>query len=185
MKQHSISFIVPMVRATLAGKKTVTRRKGMSVTAKRMEVGDQLWVKEHFRLERRFDGDTGLKAAAGGSKVLYGTDEAPPEFGVLRIPRGMARVYSRITLEIVDKRLERLQDITGEDAIAEGIELAENGKGWRDYHDADNSFRDPRESYRSLWEMLNRGYPGDYSWIDNPSVFRIEFKLISHGRAKA
>lgn len=90
----------------------------------------------------------------------------------------MPRWASRLTLEIVSVRVERLKKITEEDAIAEGIERIgaqhdwpyESPK-WRDYT-AEGCYLDPRESYESLWESIN----GPGSWAANPWVWVVEFK---------
>lgn len=74
-------------------------------------------------------------------------------------PMFMPRWASRITLEITDIRVERVQDITEADAIAEGVE----------------SFN-AVASYSYLWNSLNakRGYP----WEKNPRVWVLTFKVV-------
>lgn len=79
----------------------------------------------------------------------------------------MPRWASRITLEIVAIRVERLQDISETDARAEGypgdiidgINYAVGAKNW----------------FRSLWEQIN----GHDSWAANPWVWVIEFKRVN------
>ncbi len=79
----------------------------------------------------------------------------------------MPRYLSRITLEIVDVRVEPLQDITDHDALEEGISL----------EICQQSGTSPVENYRELWDSLNadRGFP----WMDNPWVYVMEFKRIT------
>ncbi|MGZ4992589.1 MAG: hypothetical protein ACXV8U_03170 [Methylobacter sp.] len=92
----------------------------------------------------------------------------------------MPRFVSRISLEITGIRVERLQDISEIDAIAEGIERTITGDGWRRYADKDTESAGiypcvtEIESYRSLWESLN----GIESWNANPWVWVVEFKRI-------
>ena len=75
-------------------------------------------------------------------------------YGKLRPGMFMPRWASRIMLEVTDVRVERLQDISEADALAEGIvRLNDGGYGLPDgshYH-----FTDPRISYWSLWDAIN------------------------------
>jgi len=95
----------------------------------------------------------------------------------------MPRWASRITLEITSVRVERLQDISEADAIAEGIErLDYQGQtSWRDYSLNDEwaaispMLDSPIASYKTLWESLN----GKGSWDLNPWVWVIEFKKVT------
>lgn len=89
----------------------------------------------------------------------------------------MPRWASRITLEVVSVRVERLQEISEADAIAEGVDAFADGCGftiplpngklgaWQ---------RNPVDAYRNLWESIN----GSGSWAANPWVWVIEFKPI-------
>jgi hypothetical protein len=90
----------------------------------------------------------------------------------------MFRWASRITLEITRVRVERLQDISGQDAIAEGAPwLACYGPGCPDGPDGCNArgCLGARDWYRDLWESIN----GAGSWALNPWVWVIEFKRIT------
>ena len=80
----------------------------------------------------------------------------------------MPRSASRITLEITRVRVERLQNISGADAIAEGLSQTEGGAwlpGLCDY---------PEWAYRELWKQIN----GAGSWDANPWVWVVEFKRM-------
>ena len=79
-------------------------------------------------------------------------------------PMFMPRWASRITLEITDVRVERLQDITEEDARAEGTTSPLRYVGAL------------RHKYKHLWDKLNakRGYP----WESNPWVWVVSFKVV-------
>lgn len=79
----------------------------------------------------------------------------------------MPRWASRITLEITDVRVERLQDISEEDACAEGADQAEH----LDAPEGSYSFT---EGFRRLWKSIY----GPGSWDANPWVWVVEFKRV-------
>lgn len=80
----------------------------------------------------------------------------------------MPRWARRIMLEVTGVRVERLQDISESDAIAEGI--MRDGEGWRGVPGLP-WFASPIAAFRSLWESLN----GDGSWDANPFVWVVDF----------
>jgi len=102
----------------------------------------------------------------------------------------MPRWASRIMLEIVDVRVERVQDISENDAISEGMMALDRDKvfgmfpAYAKEHEAsqrESQFRpplgpSPRQRFAALWDSLNavRGY----GWDANPWVWAIEFKRI-------
>jgi hypothetical protein len=81
----------------------------------------------------------------------------------------MPRVASRITLEIVSIRVERLQDISEEDAKAEGVTLDCPIGNIKVYAAAPYKY-----NFAHLWESIN----GPGSWNLNPWVWCIEFKKV-------
>jgi hypothetical protein len=90
----------------------------------------------------------------------------------------MPREFSRITLEITDVRVQRVQEISAEDAKAEGIEFDAKW-GWKlygkDYERLNQWTKDPRWSYEKLWDEINgKKAP----WGSNPWVWAITFKRI-------
>jgi hypothetical protein len=87
----------------------------------------------------------------------------------------MPRWASRITLEVTGVRVERLQDISEQDAIAEGIGKTPAGF-WSTYgrSGVDGTYS-PRSSFRCLWESIN----GAESWDADPWVWVVEFKRVS------
>lgn len=87
----------------------------------------------------------------------------------------MPRWASRITLEIVGVRVERLQEISKADAGAEGLHQDQAGR-WTTWS-ATAKHREhlnPVEAYRDLWESIN----GPGSWDETPWVWVVEFKRI-------
>lgn len=93
----------------------------------------------------------------------------------------MPKWAARIWLEVTGVRVERLQDISEKDAIAEGIERTEDFFDcpcWRDYSepegpDASVCPDDPIGSFQTLWESTG----GD--WAANPWVWVVDFKVLS------
>lgn len=79
----------------------------------------------------------------------------------------MPRWASRLTLRIVSVRAERLQDISADDVIAEGVPKRSRGAAfpWHVY---------AREDFQALWDSINGHRPGG-SWAESPWVWRIEF----------
>jgi hypothetical protein len=85
----------------------------------------------------------------------------------------MPRVAARLFLRVTDVRVERVQDITEADAIAEGVTLAlPTGLSYESY----------RGAFAVTWNNLNlqRGYP----WVDNPFCWVYTFERISADEAK-
>jgi hypothetical protein len=83
----------------------------------------------------------------------------------------MPRWASRLTLEVVSVRMERLQDISEADAKAEGIESSDDD-GVTYWGPLGKGHFDPRVAYRSLWESLH----GPGSWAANPWVWVVGFR---------
>lgn len=151
------------------------------------QVGDRLWVREAFSGPHCMDASDGCKAVPPSkwgdcSRIWYWADGNMTEGDWTR-PRPsihMPRWASRILLEIVAVRVERLQDISEADAQAEGVERVIAGVGWRRYCDPDSEevgvqpCGDARRSFRSLWKFIN----GDESWNANPWVWVVEFKRV-------
>jgi hypothetical protein len=149
MKERPILFSGEMVRAILAGNKTQTRRllkpqpspdltrhcwfsapvygftkepqpagKWFKVKSPHGSPGDRLWVRETFRSFD--DGDTFYKADFGDWIPVHADDDS--EEWRWQSPYFMPRRLSRIMLEITDVRMQKVQDITEEDAQAEGVD---------------------------------------------------------------
>lgn len=176
-----IIFSGPMVRAILEGRKSQTRRllkpqpnsgpDGKMVNLgsgswglsdgilsgewKLASPGDRLWVREAWAK----DGDCPLQYRAGP----HVADDA---LGVRWRPSiHMPRWASRITLEVTEVRVQRLQDISEEDARAEGVRGNASGP-W--------GCEGVIEDFSDLWESIH----GPGSWDANPWVAAITFKRI-------
>lgn len=139
--------------------------------------GNRLWIRETW----------GAWPYAGGGiqrqTVRYRT-EGPPDdpHGAWRWRPSihMPRRLSRITLEVTAVRIERLQEISDEDALAEGIHRIHHGDGHYYYH-AFNHEPDPKnwywqvDAFHELWDSINAKREG-CRWADNPWVAAIAFK---------
>lgn len=188
VKERPILFSGPMVQAILSGRKTQTRRviKGKGTwsveeaddfsnrkwpgfqdeygTWTDMECPygyptDRLWVRETHYVE-----SAGNQDEVGRFVVYRSTDkDAPVSKWTPSIH--MPRWASRITLEIKAVRVERLQDISEEDAKAEGVKESIVLPGDR------GSFV---PAFGNLWCEIN----GVHSWASNPWVWVISFKRI-------
>lgn len=120
--------------------------------------GDRLWVRENWQTHCDMD-------AVSPRDLLQGTAIQYPAtydgwISKVRPSIHMPRWTSRLTLEIVSVRAQRLQDITEEDAIAEGIErVPQLGvlrcSGWKDYSENTTGFWEPLDSFSSLWDSIN------------------------------
>lgn len=155
------------------------------------QPGDRLWVREttidveeHGYVGPVFvESDEGRATLDGGLGQPDDFAEVEPYQLKKRPSIFMPRSMSRITLEIVSVRVERLQDISEADAKAEGLFRFEYGGqvSWRDYSLSDEwaavspMLENPIDSYRTLWESINN--PG--SWAANPWVWVVEFKRLS------
>lgn len=145
------------------------------------QPGDRLWVKETWQ-------DTSLDDVTKCfSYRATWRDEEPPEGG-WRPSIFMPRRASRILLEITAVRVEQLQDISEEDAVAEGCNEThlEHTEDCSDEHcalaggqaDCCGYLVSARLEYKSLWESIN----GKGSWEANPWVWVIEFKVLEGGK---
>jgi hypothetical protein len=154
-------------------------------------VGDRLWVREtHAKfsvgegLDRSVPQCVAYRAtcdADGGFDYVDGRGEAM-RLKVTKWTPGihMPRWASRITLEITDIRLERVQDISEADAKAEGMLFHDGHSGWR--HDVNYVFVEgtPRGAFFALWRLLN----GEESLRANPWVWAISFTRLQPPEGK-
>lgn len=174
------------------------------------QIGDLLWVRE--RIGRRPASFLGIEATNGVESAYFFADGEDvvddhdfslcPWWIRKSLPSiHMPRWASRITLEITDVRVERLQGISEDDAKAEGCFFTDYGRdcwhrggppqdvgdcmepaithnqrpGWMWYKTGSHKqcFNSARFAYANLWEMIN----DPESWDSNPWVWVIEFKV--------
>jgi len=229
MKSRPILFSAPMVRAILEGRKTQTRRLYKSRLSDAVNApngplyalpspygspGDQLWVKETHAIRRDVDPKVDLAKAV--HYLRYRADRGDGDdissewhdYGPGWRPSiHMPRWASRITLEITDLRVQRLREITEDDARAEGVvpytpphghispDQLVPGPGFDDCRLGDRPNRLP---FAHLWDEINGkatqmlnddGEPvfddnerpimhAPKSWASNPWVWAITFRRV-------
>jgi len=152
--------------------------------------GDRLWVRETFALEtwrELFSGrpspQVHYRAGWQGRSVMTnrvlpdGSMEGPVEWcepqkapeTKWRSPIFMPRSLSRLTLSLAAVRVQRVQDISEEDARAEGVwGVDEPYQGVGDL---------PSDRYRDLWDSINGKRPG-CAWKDNPWAWALTFRRL-------
>lgn len=153
------------------------------------QPGDRLWVRESFDFLPNSGTDDPSACeivywATGGieprsapsdyNPMIYGTNKVRPSIH-------MPRWASRITLEVTGVRVERVQDISEADAIAEGCTPTHNGYYWGGPHPVygRKQFAVAVNAYRDLWESINGHgsfYADQWAWV-------VEFKRVEGGAA--
>lgn len=198
MAERPILMSEPMVCAILDGRKTQTRRvvkithrtPGLAACLEPFDPsevrpkvaaelcpygapGDRLWVRETWAAPHFFDGHA-PSAITRDAHIHFAASEK--RGGLLWRPSiHMPRWASRITLDVTGVRVERVQEISHEDAIAEGCA----GHDWvasspyiaGPHTDAGEL---PDEEFQRLWSAIN----GPESWAANPWVWVVEFRRI-------
>ena len=152
--------------------------------------GDRLWVRETHKISTGKVGDSQacVRYQADGdyqAKVMPQPETAGPRtFDRTRPSIHMPRWASRILLEITDVRVERLQDINEQQALAEGVVGVDfrPDDGFpmcRGYMVGPDDGKSPLETHAAkafagLWRSTN----GAENWDTNPWVWVVEFKRI-------
>lgn len=176
---RAMLFSTGMVKAILRGNKTKTRRivkaeipttvtkiirsdidndfyelwEGGSCTYMvrcSFNVGDTIWVRETF--------------AEKDNRVIYRADVCSkwdlPDGFKWKPSLFMPKKHCRLFLEVTGVRIERLQDISEEEAKAEGV--------------CSDDTKTAVECFQTLWASIN----GQASWDENPYVFVYDFKVV-------
>jgi len=161
--------------------------------------GDRLWVRETWcghwgdagesgavkfsngESVKQHDGSLGIATEANPLWIYYRStfgDAVPLDHLKWHPSIHMPRWASRILLEVTSVRVERLQDITEEDAIAEGCPHG----GRSDLNSAGEEILESTvDWFRRLWGSIN----GDDSWNSNPWVWVVEFSRVGTGNFKS
>jgi hypothetical protein len=139
--------------------------------------GDRLWVRETW-----CHTGTGVwtiadaRGATDGTPI-YKADRDEWRGGEKWWPSiHMPRWFSRLSLEITDVRVEQLQDISDEDAQAEGAFF--DGTYWRGgVHPIKGTLQywpSPKRAFEAIWRTIN----GEESWAQNPWVWVVSFSVV-------
>ena len=149
------------------------------------QPGDRIYVRETARSCRAYEVQGYPPSQWGNKPIWFEADGTPPGAETAWATKATPAIHlpmfaARIWLEVTSVRVERLQDISEEDAITEGIERADNFFGctcWKAYGEPEGADvvcpDDPIGSFRTLWESTG----GD--WDANPWVWAIDFKVLS------
>lgn len=175
------------------------------ISRARYKVGDRLWVKEECWLYGIWEEDGLTKTGktkhhfhllnisavrfSKPAEIAYWSYPGKPAAAGFSWRTGMfmPRQFSRLTLTVTDVRVQRLQDIDRDDAMAEGIvqtwgDFMGNPPEWavnsiNQHSDASGSHiydnRTSAENYRELWAHLH----GRESWDANPLVVAVSFTV--------
>lgn len=197
-KLKPILFSTEMVQAILEDRKTMTRRvikpqpkeigndkllfedrertKVSFLNECKYQINDILWVKETY-----FDSTNHKDAILfkDSEKFIYKADGTFIGCHKWKSSLFMPKEAARIFLKVTNIRVERLHDISEEDAIAEGVEkIADYGNtGYKLYTEPDAAYSDidALDSFESLWTAIK----GEDSWKENPYVWVIEFERVA------
>lgn len=180
-KERPILFSGAMVRAILDGRKTQTRRvmserhryhfieaSGDLALCPYGQPGDRLWVRETWGYNPDFPGMPSLACFRADPEHKYDGIKWKPSIH-------MPRAACRLMLEITGVRVERLNDCSERDAVAEGLHVlpasgryvVNPGEQYAGLADSD-----PRVVYAGLWDSIN----GAGAWEANPWVWVVEFR---------
>ena len=197
LKEHPIIFSTPMVQAILEDRKTQTRRiikpqpkntdfdfrhdpysfsikKDLLIKCPYGQPGDLLWVRESCSYFKQLGGSLQRE------KIKYKADDRWDGNKLIKWKPSihMPKAAARIWLQVKDVRVERVRDLSNDDAIAEGVESFFSGMfqetRYKDYEDLSNNWRSPYSSFQSLWILIN----GLKSWDDNQWVWVVEFERV-------
>ena len=189
-------FNTEMVRAILDGRKTQTRRIASdtaelvyrcakSTPSAPYKIGDIIYVRETFVVGIPDGAEP--ESESNPMTVFYKADDSVhgwmnEDWDEVNIPWKpsihMPKEYARLFLRVKDVRVERLNEISEEDAISEGIEHFKSGFKSYGKHFCENTICHPIESFSRLWESIygNGSFDNRYVWV-------IEFEQISKEEA--
>ncbi|MBE3120153.1 MAG: hypothetical protein IMZ50_15540 [Candidatus Atribacteria bacterium] len=184
MKDRPILFSGPMVLAILDGRKTQTRRvikpqppsywpkDPAGIRCPYGVPGDRLWVKEAFSKVPLLDETMGAVYRADSEDPDDQIQEGWQFMGRWTSSRFMPKRYARIWMEVVSVRAQWVQNISDEDAMAEGVEADVYGEeiGIAPRRHGQSA----RINFMELWDSINskRGF----GWDTNPWTWAITFK---------
>jgi len=196
-RERPIIFSADMVKAIIAGRKTQTRRVVKSQPASWQDIydfedgtyarvgedfeslpfccpygrpGDRLWVREAFKVNPWIFNDPSMGPGTPDC-VSYRADGEHQEIEermVWSSPIYMPRWAARLLLEVTCVRVERVQEISEQDAIAEGCQP--------DYGESGRILWPAIDNYADLWDSINK--KRGFGWDSNSWVWAISFRVL-------
>lgn len=133
-------------------------------------VGDTLWVRETWQNIPDDDGNNFIYLADEDNTPFCKDDDGNPIYLKWRPSIHMPREAARLFLRVTDVRVERIQDISYEDCMKEGIKQI-SGSGLYDCG-LDKYYSNSKQAFEKLWENLY------HNWSNNPWVWVIHFERI-------
>lgn len=163
--EKPILFNTDMVQAVLDGRKTATRRRTPPCNTR-----DTLWVRETwsydvggiyiYKASYTETFTEGKKINAVGDKIKWRPS--------IHMPKDAARIWLKVTGVTV----ERLQDMTLDDFLSEGVVLRPEA-----FNDPDNAYLQAREIFKGIWDSTVRKKElSRYGWEANPWVLAVKFE---------
>ena len=148
------------------------------------QVGELIAVCEPWQVIESYDTPSGSAHIPDDASIFYGQgDGLVVGVGRQRLARFMPIRFVRNFLRVTAVRVERMQEITEEQAVLEGVEtLPENrdlkGIFYKNYYNHPcEGFWQARDSFASLIDYLH----GEGTWASNPWVWVIEFEILDVG----
>jgi len=139
------------------------------------QVGQKIFCKESFA-EVEVGAGMGYNS---GKQALY---KAVDDYDVNWKPaQHMKQEHSRLTLQIKEIRVERLADISEEDAVAEGVERGiANGEqcGYKDYFVKNLILADAKDSFKTLWNATHK--KSEEKFEASPFVWVVSFEVVKN-----
>ncbi len=176
MKDRPVICSAPMVRALLERRKTMTRRLAWRMDCgkrvewsptpwQRVQPGDRLWVRENFSGPHEWETipPSGWGWDTMRRPPIWYWADGNPEQGDWTKPRPsihMPRWASRLTLDVTATKIERVQKISHDDAVAEGVGIFPHSMS-------------AQKRFSELWRSLH----GAPSWDENPEVVAVTFTV--------
>lgn len=173
MTDRPIIFSAPMVQALMSGCKTQTRRLSSSPLA-RCAIGDRLYVREAWApLSACTHNDPGSQAMALNG--FYRADSSTIEGEIRRWTPSIhqPRWASRLTLTVIDVRIQPLCAITDADAQAEGVQRTIGG--WHVPKADLPQMPTAVGAFARLWSSLH--HADGEGWCDNPDIVALTFTV--------
>ena len=204
MKERPILFSGPMVRAILVGRKTMTRRviKNQDVCRfleppymkqinelyediiiNQCPYGsavsqDRVWVRETWKPDNTFKGGGIPRLGITWGEGCIWKEGYCDQYGPWKPSIFMPRWASRITLEITNVKVERLNSITAHDVEKEGVDVVSHLPAFPNCPKdeiGDLVEHIAQQQFQKLWDSINGK---KYTWASNPWVWVISFRRL-------